>query len=170
MNKTRSYGFTLIEIIVVVVIISIMTVLGVQMISSGSVERNLQQHGRVLQATIEYSCDQATLQNIPYGIGFFKTGYVFNQFINQQWVEIISPESFYNKELADGSFFSLEIDGQFVVLDEEIGDIPQIMCDSAGELTAFELLISDATDKHHYQLQTVSFWQIEGHWLDDEES
>ena len=85
-------------------------------------------------------------------------------------MEIISEESFYNKELADGSFFSLEIDGQFVVLDEEVDDIPQIMCDSSGEITAFELLISDATDKHHYQLATVSFWQIEGHWLDNEKS
>ncbi|MBL4772671.1 MAG: prepilin-type N-terminal cleavage/methylation domain-containing protein [Alcanivoracaceae bacterium] len=170
MNKSYSYGFTLIEIIVVVVIISIMAVLGLQMINSGSVERNLQQHGKILKATIEYSCDQATLQNIPYGIKFFKNGYNFSQFINQQWLEVISGNDFFNKELTDGSTFSLEIDDHVVVLNDEFDDIPQIMCDSSGELTTFSLIISDATNMHHYQLKTIDFWQLEGRWLDDPES
>lgn len=160
-------GFTLIELLVVVVIVSIMTVLGVQMISSGSVERNLQQHGRILQATIEYSCDQATLQNIPYGVNFSSTGYRFAQFVNQDWLEVYNQEVSFSKVITDGSLFTLKIDGQVIVLQEDFTDTPQLMCDSSGELTSFELLISDATDKHHYQLKTKDFWQIQGQWLDE---
>ena len=162
-----SLGFTLIELLVVVVIVSILTVMGVQMISSGSVERNLQQHGRILQATLEYSCDQATLQNIPYGAIFSSSGYSFAQFVNQQWIAILGSDIELTKLLSDGSVFSLEIEGQVIVLDEKFTDIPHIMCDSSGQLTEFKLTISDATEKHHYQLKTLDFWQVQGHWLDE---
>ncbi len=106
-HKTNLSGFTLIEILVVVVIVSILSVLGVQMIASGSVERNLQQHGRILQASIEYSCDQATLQNIPYGVKFFQNGYIFTQFVNQQWLDVLTNEPLYPREFSDGEIEGL---------------------------------------------------------------
>lgn len=169
MLKTKDNGFTLIEILVVIVIVSILTVMGVQMISSGSVERNLQQHGKILQATLNYACDQATLQNIPYGVKFTKSGYNFSQFINQQWLDVISDEATFNKEYNDGSQFDLEIDAQSVVLGEEFAEIPAIVCDSSGELTDFKLIIADATGKHRYQLKRVDFWKIQGQWLDEKQ-
>ena len=115
-NKTKISGFTLIEILVVIVIVSILSVLGVQMIASGSVERTLQQHGRILQSSIEYSCDQATLQNIPYGIIFYQNGYVFSQFVNQQWLEVFNNEPMNPRDISDGSQFNLSLDGESVLL------------------------------------------------------
>jgi len=165
--KKNSSGFTLIEILVVVVIVSILSVLGVQMIASGSVERNLQQHGRILQASIEYSCDQATLQNMPYGIKFYQAGYVFAQFVNQQWLEVLNNESLSPKEITDGSIFDLSLEDETTVLPEEPEDVPQIMCDSNGQISTFNLVISDATDKHHYLLESIDFWQVDGKWLDE---
>jgi len=170
MKHKNTTGFTLIEILVVVVIVSILSVLGVQMLSSGSVERNLQQHGRILQSSIEYSCDQATLQNIPYGIKFFQNGYLFAYFYNQQWLDVISVQSLNYKELTDGSILDLYIEGESIVLPEEADDTPQIMCDSSGQITAFELYISDATDTHHYLLKTLDFWNLDGQWKDAKES
>lgn len=167
MSHKSIQGFTLIEILVVVVIVSILTVLGVQMISSGSVERNLQQHGRKLQASIEYSCDQATLQNIPYGVKFYKNGYIFVQYVNQQWLDLMGQDVSFATELTDGSQLILSIDGQSLVLPVEVDEIPQVLCDSSGQLTPFVLLISDATQQHHYQLKTKDFWQLEGRWLDE---
>jgi len=165
-NRTGR-GFTLIEILIVVVILSILTVMGVQMVSSGSVERNLRHHARVVQSTIEYACDQATLQNIPYGVRFFNKAYVFFQYNNQQWQAVISDDINFSRELTDGSIFSLEIDGQFVVLHDDEIEIPHIMCDTSGQMTAFELIVSDATERHRYQLKTTDFWQLEGQWLDE---
>jgi general secretion pathway protein H len=170
MIKTTHKGFTLIEILIVVVILSILTVMGVQMVSSGSVERNLKQHAKILQSTIEYVCDQATLQNIPYGVRFFNSAYVFLQFNNQQWQEIFSDDINFNKELTDGSILSLEIDDQFVVLNDDEIEIPHIMCDTTGQMTAFALTVSDATQQHHYQLKTIDFWQLQGQWLDATQS
>jgi type II secretion system protein H len=166
-RDTRQRGFTLIEILIVVVIVSILTVLGVQMVSSGSVERNLQQHGRILQASLQYSCDQATLQNIPYGIKFFQTGYAFTYFVNQEWIDLISQDTLFSKNLIDGSILSLELEGKELVLPEEEARTPQIFCDNTGQMTPFSLLISDASNSHHYQIKTVNIWNIEGRWLDD---
>ncbi|VAW33512.1 hypothetical protein MNBD_GAMMA01-95, partial [hydrothermal vent metagenome] len=134
--------------------------------SSGSVERNLQQHGRILQAAIEYSCDQATLQNIPYGVKFANNAYTFAQLVNQQWLDVLTNDIILGKVFTDGSSLSLEIDGQLIVLTKELADIPQILCDSTGQITNFSLLLADAGDKHFYQLQAINFWQIEGQWLD----
>lgn len=167
--NVNSSGFTLIEILVVVVIASILSVLGIQMIASGSVERNLQQHGRILQSSLEYSCDQATLQNQPYGIKIHKNGYVFTQFVNQQWLDVELNESLYSKDIADGSIFSLRVEDEPIILSEDVGDLPQIYCDSTGQISVFELTVSDVTQKHHYVLKTMDFWNIEGHWIDDKE-
>lgn len=166
MKIKSNYGFTLIEILVVVVIVSILTVLGVQMISSGSVERTLQQQGRMLRAAIEFSCDQATLQNIPYGVNYTVNGYSFSQFVNQQWIGVFSQEALISKELND-TVLSLSIDGQAVVLPKEASEIPQIVCDASGQITSFVLVISDALKQHYYQLKTNGFWSLEGQWLDD---
>ncbi len=168
MKNKSSHGFTLIEILVVVVIVSILTVMGVQMISSGSVERNLQQHGKILQASIEFSCDQAILQNIPYGLIVSQTAYGFSIFTNQNWQQAIYQENVLGKTLNDGSQFSLILEGQTVVLEEEeLGEVPQIICDTTGEISPFVLTLSDATGQHHYQLKTTDFWQIQGQWLDE---
>ena len=158
-------GFTLIEILVVVVIISILMALGVQMISSGSVERNLQQRGKILKYSIQYACDQATFQNRAYGIKFYSDAYGFNQFVNNEWVEVISDQLTTIK-LNDGMKFALSIDGQIVVLPDDELEIPQVSCDATGRLTSFKLTISDATDLHHYQLRTTDSWKMEGQWLD----
>ena len=170
MNHRAYKGFTLIEILIVVVILSILTVMGVQMVSSGSVERNLKHHARVIRSTIEYACDQATLQNVPYGVRFFNSAYVFFQYNNQQWQTVISDDIDFSRELVDGSIFSLEIDDQFVVLTDDEIEVPHIMCNTSGQMTAFELTVSDATEQHHYQLKTKDFWQLEGQWLDETQS
>ncbi|MFK8010848.1 MAG: type II secretion system minor pseudopilin GspH [Marinicellaceae bacterium] len=168
--KKQLSGFTLIEILVVVVIVSILSVLGVQMIASGSVERTLQQQGRMLQASIEYSCDQATLQNIPYGIKFYQSGYVFSQFVNQEWLDVQENEVLFPKEISEGLLLALRIDGASVILPEEEAEIPQILCDSSGKISPFELVISDVTEKHLYLLETIDLWQIDGRWLDEKEA
>ncbi len=160
-------GFTLIEILVVVVIISILMALGVQMISSGSVERNLQQRGKILKYSIQYACDQATFQNRVYGIKFYRNAYGFAQFVNNQWVDVISEELSWVK-LTDGMVLALSIDNQMVVLPEQELKIPQVSCDATGQLTSFALTVSDATDLHHYQLSTTDSWEMQGKWLDQE--
>ncbi len=170
MRFSQAQGFTLIEILVVVVIVSVLTVMGVQMVSSGSVERNLQQHGKILQSLMNYACDQATFVNRPFGVKFSNNGYTFSQFFNQQWQMLDTDKVQYYQELTDGSVLQLQIDGQSVVLTDELPQNPQVMCDSSGQLSDFTLTISDASLQHHYQLQRKEFWQISSKWLDEKQT
>lgn len=168
MNFSDNKGFTLIEILVVVVIISILMALGTQMISSGSVERNLQQRGKILKYSIQYACDQATFQNRAYGIKFYADAYDFSQYVENQWIDVVS-EQLASKKFNDSIVFSLVIDGQSVVLSDQDLKVPQVSCDATGQLSAFELIISDLTNKHHYQLRTTDSWELQGHWLDEKD-
>ncbi len=157
-------GFTLVEILVVVVIVAVMTALGVQMLSAGSVERNLQQHGRQIQASLNFSCDQAILQNRSHGISFFNEGYQFSQYVDQQWLSLADEMDYAYHEFQDGSVLSLRIEDQSIVLGDEPTELPQVVCDASGELTPFSVLISDASKAHHYRLKTINFWQLQGGW------
>lgn len=167
MKFNSNHGFTLIEILVVVVIVSLLTVLGVQMISSGSIERHLQQHGKRLQSSLEFACDQATLQNIPYGVAFSQTGYQFFIYVNQNWQVLNFDNTNLSHEFTDGSQISLSIDDQPLVLKEDYADKPQLLCDNTGQLSPFELLISDTSKQHQFQLKTSDYWTIESRWLDE---
>ncbi|MCB1604433.1 MAG: prepilin-type N-terminal cleavage/methylation domain-containing protein [Gammaproteobacteria bacterium] len=162
----RSHGFTLIEILIVVVIISILTVLGVQMTNSGSVERNLQQQGQILQSSIEYACDQAVLQNIPYGVKFSLYGYTFSRFYQQQWLDV-ETEYLFPHLFNQGFLLNLEIDGQNLVLDEDFSEFPQLLCDANGQLSEFVAKITDATELHGYQVKSDGLWQMQGGWIDE---
>ena len=165
-NNNQAKGFTLVEILIVVVIISIVSVLGVQIISSGSVERNLKQHGQIFKSTLNYACDQAVLQNIPYGVKFSSKSYAFAQYVNQEWVDFYSNEVQFSKNFEDGSLLSLSIDDQEVVLRDQLSELPQLLCDNNGELSDFTLVVSDFTQEHHYQLKSVDYWKIQGEWLE----
>jgi len=170
--RAKTIGFTLIEILIVVVIVSVLTVMGVQMVNSGSVERNLQQQGKIFKSSLYYVCDQATFGNRAYGVVFSENSYSFSYFVNHQWLAAVETNNL-SRTLTAGLVFDLQIEGQTIVLSSEIENIeeaPQIMCNSMGELTPFRLTIKDATGKHRYQLATTSFWEIEGQWLEENQT
>jgi hypothetical protein len=70
-------------------------------------------------------------------------------------------------EFTDGSQISLSIDDQPLVLKEDYADKPQLLCDNTGQLSPFELLISDTSKQHQFQLKTSDYWTIESRWLDE---
>jgi general secretion pathway protein H len=166
-QKAQKLGFTLIEILIVIVIVSIMTVIGVQMLGSGSIERTVQQNINKFRASFDYSCDQASLQNRIYGINLFKSGYSFSTYINQQWQDVIANEVLPTIEFENGLWFELQVEGRPVILDDEPVRNPQIICDSSGEISSFVLKVYNSSNASVYQLKPKDFWNLEGHWLDE---
>lgn len=70
-------GFTLLEILVVVVIIGILTALLLPNISVGGHWRDLQREANTLATRIQVAQDDAMLYGREYGIEFTETGYDF---------------------------------------------------------------------------------------------
>ena len=140
--------------------------MGVQMFNSNSVERQVLNKIHNLKASLNYACNQATFENTLYGLNVQKHGYAFSRYINSKWEQ---QESEYLPVIEwDNQWeMSLITEGQNVVLNEDIQQVPKLVCFPSGEKTDFELHLSHSASNSKYQLKTSSLWDIEGSWLDE---
>ncbi len=155
----KSHGFTLIEILVVVVIVA--TIVGTVVLSMGLVgdDRELDTERNRVASLIEVAQDEAMMQGREFGIEFMQTSYRFVEFdpFTFQWSEVPFDDLFRLRELPEEMEFDLFIEGQRISLeldprqfsDPEEDDSPTGFMDyephvfvfSSGEATPFELRI-----------------------------
>lgn len=158
-SPSRNNGFTLIEILVVVVIVA--TIVGTVVLSMGLVgdDRELDTERNRLASLIEVAQDEAMMQGREFGVEFMLTGYRFVEFdpFTFQWAEVPGDDLFRMRQLPEEMEFdlyiedrsiSLEIDPQqFADPDEEEMSrdtesyAPHVFVFSSGESTPFELRI-----------------------------
>lgn len=163
----QNSGFTLIEILIVIVIVSILTVLGVQMISSGSIERTVQSSANKFRTSFDYACELASLQNRIYGVKFYESGYAFSTYFNQQWQDVTASEALLLTDFKNGLKLDLLVDGRPVILKDELPNIPQIICEETGQISTFELNINNSSNSSVYQIKPKDFWNLEGFWINE---
>ena len=160
----RSNGFSLIEILVVIVIIGIIS--GIALLSLGILgdDRQLQTEARRLTSLVEVAQDEAMMQGREFGVEFMNDAYRFveyDPFINQ-WGELIGDEMLRLRELPDDVEFILMLEGQRVLLEndparfeepEEAADrdltetySPHVYIFSSGDITPYDLEIRRRID------------------------
>jgi general secretion pathway protein H len=140
-------GFTLIEILVVVLIIGIMVAGTVLSLRVSGDDRELDNERDRLLALSDYLRDQAALQNREYGIRCYIGGYEFLVYEPRttQWESLTGDPQLRPRRLPAGIEVQLEVEGRQVVLPPEktpgVGKderVPQIMLFSSGEMSQFE--------------------------------
>jgi general secretion pathway protein H len=116
--RRRSAGFTLIEILVVVLIIGVITagvLLSVNVIGR---DRELENESDRLLSLVNYAREQAELQTRDYGVLFHQDGYVFLAYDvrRARWREIYEDDSLRLRKLPGGLDFALVVEARPVVL------------------------------------------------------
>lgn len=135
-------GFTLIEMLVVVVIIAIISLGIVLSLSVVGRDRELEKESDRLLALLTYAREQAELQTREYGVLFQDDGYEFLTYDMHRaaWRGVFEDDALSARKLPDGLGVKLTVEARPVVLTRPADakdKTPQIMIFSNGDLTSF---------------------------------
>jgi general secretion pathway protein H len=136
-------GFTLLEVLVVVVIIGVMATLAVLSIGTRSVEDRLALEARRLQELLTLAADEAVLQGVE--LGFIQTpdGYEFLILKDSKWTLLEEAGPLRARALGEPFYLRLQVDGRAVgpvrTDDAKVELKPQIVLLSSGDATEFTL-------------------------------
>jgi general secretion pathway protein H len=173
-------GFTLIEVLVIVIIIGIVS--AAVLLSFGVLgdDRALQQQARRFASLVDLAADESLMQGRDYGVEFTRSGYRFLEYdpLSGQWQEIIGDEIFRPRQLDEGLDLELVLEGRNILLgerfaeaatdgekeeDEELADdfAPHVLIMSSGEVTPFNLHILRPADRSELHVEMSVTGEIE---------
>lgn len=147
----RSRGFTLVEILVVVVIMAVVVSLAVLSIGVTGRDSQLDEESRRVKSLVDLLHERALLEGRDFGLRIEPTAYEFAVYdVNtSRWLTVVGEPEFRRRELPAGVHFVLELDSQVVVLkpiDRTFAsDLPpappQLAIAASGEGTPFRLTL-----------------------------
>lgn len=156
----RGRGFTLIELMVVIVIIGLVAAGFLLSISATGRDSQLERERDRLTALIDYVRERAALQTVEYGLRCDQRGYQFVMYDSrlELWAADPLDDSLRSRTLPPGLSIALSVENKVIVLPAgadparqgrrdasvkgTLPDLtPQLMLFSNGDLTPFKLTI-----------------------------
>lgn len=143
-TKPRARGFTLIEIMVVLVVVSVLAGFAVLALRGRDVQSIVDEEADRLLMLVTLAQEEALFRYRTIGIRVTSQGYGFFEYQNdaQAWEPTLDP-LLRERSLGEGMGFRLYIEGRPVILDEDAEEeiLPQIVLFPDGTGTAFELAV-----------------------------
>jgi general secretion pathway protein H len=152
----RSKGFTLVEILVVVVIMAVVISLAVLSIGVTGRDSQLDEESRRIEGLVGLLHERAVLEGRDFGLRIEPTAYEFVVYdpTRDRWLTFTDEHEFRHRDLPVGVTFALQLDSVDVVLkpidrnlvSDDPPPAPQVAIAASGEGTPFRLtLLRDAT-------------------------
>ncbi|EGG99337.1 General secretion pathway protein H [gamma proteobacterium IMCC2047] len=164
----RCRGFTLVEILVVMVIVGLMAGMAVLALG-GDPRQQVKQEAQRIRSVLQLAADEALMSGQEYGIKLAEQEYQVVRFDDhqQRWIKA-EQEAFAAYQLSDEISLSLQSEGSQVdlaALNKSVEELelekrnpqqdqlkPSLLLLSSGETTPFSLQLTSADNEHHIQL------------------
>jgi general secretion pathway protein H len=143
-------GFTLVEILVVVVIMAIVISLAILSIGVTGHDSQLDDETRRIEGLMGLLHERAVLEGRDFGVRVEPTAYEFVVYdsFRDRWVRMPQEMEYRKRDLPKGLTFQLEMDSQVVVLKQPDKNLttdalpnPQLAIAASGEGTPFRLTL-----------------------------
>lgn len=142
LHLSNERGFSLLELLVVIVIISILFTFTTLAIRGTSPEELIQTEAQRLDRLIQLALEEAILKGVEYGVEFKPDSYRFLLFVENTWQPLDDDKLLRQRQLPENMEFELEIEQIEVLVeiasedseDEDSPD-PQVFILSSGEIT-----------------------------------
>jgi general secretion pathway protein H len=152
----RSKGFTLVEILVVVVIMAIVISLAILSVGTTGRDTQLDEESRRIEGLVGLLHERALLEGRDFGLRIEPDAYEFVVYDQRhdRWTTLDQEHEFRRRDLPKGVSFQLELDSQVVVIkprdrnlkSDTSSPAPQLAIAASGEGTPFRLtLLRDGT-------------------------
>lgn len=153
-------GFTLFELLVVIVIIGIILSFATLAVNVNTPAQVLQRDLQRLQALMQLAQEEAILQSKTYGLSISTTGYRFYQLEESTWLPLERDAVLRSRQWTAPVEVDLQIEGLSVLIDER-AEKPQIFWFSDGETVPFVLrLDSNLAEDVTLYLQTNELGEL----------
>ena len=148
-QQQRVQGFTLLEVMVVVVIIGIMLGLSALSMRGDSHAGLLQREATRMMALLDLASQEAVMRSEQLAVRFSDDGYAFLLLRNGRWTPLDNDRSLRARQFPDDIELRLELeDNPPPSLVSEDSDLPQVFLLSSGEMTPFVVtLFSPGTER-----------------------
>ncbi len=153
-SRRAGAGFTLVEVLVVVLVIGLLFGVAILAVNPGSRDARLEREATRLWRLLSLAAEESLLQSREYGIRVADSGYAFYAFNAGEWQAVAGDKRLREREFPEFVRPEVEIDGLRIVLDETpVSGKPQIMMLSSGELIPdFAIYLRDRETDRSYRL------------------